>query len=232
MLSESLYGQGSVHERDFFYAAPLIIICAIAWATNGRPRPRLLSVLIAGAVIGFAASIPAGTINGNEIDALSFKLWAHINYGPLSPGDWILVVTAAGALAVLMMRSPWPLVFAIAVSLVGVAAASDYRTNETQAEANRYTWVDQRVPASSRVTVLFIGNTKTGCPMTVANSPFPICRSSPSSSTQESTRSGTSSTTIRSEASQARNSGFGQTASSPTTVGLSSLSSSSPTRES
>ena len=37
LLSESPYGQGTVHERDLFFAAPLVISCALAWATNGFP---------------------------------------------------------------------------------------------------------------------------------------------------------------------------------------------------
>ena len=43
LLSESVYGQGSVHERDLFFAAPLVIACALAWVANGCPRPRLLT---------------------------------------------------------------------------------------------------------------------------------------------------------------------------------------------
>lgn len=62
LLSESAYGQGSVHERDLFFAAPLVISCAIAWATNGCPRPKLLTAVTAAAAVGCAASIPSGAI--------------------------------------------------------------------------------------------------------------------------------------------------------------------------
>ena len=173
LLSESVYGQGSVHERDLFFAAPLVISCALAWATNGCPRPRLLTAVTAAVVIGFAAAIPAGAINSHVFDALSFKLWAQITPGPLSAPAWIVAATAAGALVVLAMRSAWPLVLTVALAAVGVAAASDYRSVETRTEAGRYAWVDSATPPRAGVTILYIGYARSACPPGAAPSPLP-----------------------------------------------------------
>jgi hypothetical protein len=163
LLSESISGQGSVHERDLFFAAPLLIASAIAWATNGCPRPRLVTAVVVVAVIGLAALIPAGAITPHSVDALSFKVWSHVHSGGLSPRDWIIAMTAAAALAVVVTRSAWPLVLTVALAAVGVAAASDYRSPVTRAEASRYAWIDRVVPASAEVTLLYVGYSQAGC---------------------------------------------------------------------
>ncbi len=143
LLSESVYGQGSVHERDLFFAAPLLIACAIAWANNGFPRPRLITTLIVAAVIGLAVLIPAGAITPHSVDALSFKVWSHIHSGGLSPRDWIIAATAAAALAVVVTRSAWPFVLTVLLAAVGVAAASDYRSPGAHAPRQAGTGVDR-----------------------------------------------------------------------------------------
>jgi hypothetical protein len=172
LLSESVYGQGSVHERDLFFAAPLLIACAIAWANAGCPRPRLGTGLIVVAVIGLAALIPAGAITPHSVDALSFKVWSHVHAGGLSPRDWIIASTAAAALAVGVTRSAWPFVLTVALAAVGVAAASDYRSPVTRAEVSRYAWVDPAVPANAQVTLLYVGYPQASCAAGVT-SPLP-----------------------------------------------------------
>jgi hypothetical protein len=172
LLSESPFGQGSVHERDLFFAAPLIISCALAWVTNGCPRPRLLTAVTVIAVIGCVATIPVGAITAHSFDALSFKLWSH-EFAHVSPRNLIIVATTAGALAVLTMRSSWPLVVTVALAAVGVAAASDYRSPETQTVANRYGWVDRALPHAADTTLLYIGYPRTGCPATASPSSLP-----------------------------------------------------------
>ena len=173
LLSESVAGQGSVHERDLFFAAPLVIACALAWATNGFPRPKVVTGVIAVAVIGFAAAVPHGAVNAHLVDALSFKVWAQIDTGPLSPSAWIVAATATGALVVATLRSAWPLVLTVALAAVGVAAASDYRSTETRAEAARYVWVDRAVPGGAGVTVLYVGYARPACAPGVTPSPLP-----------------------------------------------------------
>lgn len=164
LLSESVYGQGAVHERDLFFVAPLLIACALAWAANGFLRPRVATAVTSVAAVGFAASIPAGAIDYHLVDALSFKLWAHIAVDPLSAAGWITAATAAGVLVVLVMRSTWPLVLSLVLASVCVAAASDYRSAQTLSQARGYTWVDEAVPSPASVTVLYIGFPRTACP--------------------------------------------------------------------
>ena len=164
LLSESVYGQGSVHERDLFFAAPLLIACAIAWATSGCPRPRLVTTLTIAVVIGLAALIPAGAITPHSVDALSFKVWSQVHSGGLTSRDWIVAVTAAAALAMVTLRSAWPVVLTVVIATVGVAAASDYRSPITSAQAARYAWVDQTVPGDAHVTLLYVGYSQAACP--------------------------------------------------------------------
>jgi hypothetical protein len=157
LLSESVNGQGSVHERDLFFAAPLILACALAWGTSGFPKPRLVTVVVVLGVVGCAALIPAGAVDAHLVDALSFKLWARMDAGSLSAARWIVVATAAAALVAVILRSPWPIVATVLVGAVGVAAAGDYQSLETRTQADRYSWVDKAVPGKAAVTLLFVG---------------------------------------------------------------------------
>jgi hypothetical protein len=163
LLSESIYGQGSVHERDLFFAAPLIIACALWWATNGCPRPRILTGLIVIGVLGATQLIPVGAVNAHLFDALSFKVWARITVGSISPKQWFMLATAAAALVVLLVRSPWPFVATVGLAAVAVAAASDYRSVESRSQADRYAWVDAAVPNNADVTLLFAGDPTGRC---------------------------------------------------------------------
>ncbi len=162
LLSESPYGQGSVHERDLFFAAPLIVACAVTWATGGCPRPRAATSAVAVAIVACAATIPAGAITPHTVDALSFKVWARIGHG-LTPSHWIVLATALGALLTLKVRSAWPIVLTVFVAGVAVASAADYRSPETRAQAGRYDWVDAAVPASAKVLVLYVGYQEARC---------------------------------------------------------------------
>ena len=150
LLSESEFGQGSVHERDLFFAAPLIIACAFAWATNSNwPQNKLASAVTAVVVVGCAATIPAGTITTHDVDALSFKLWARINVAPFAPSGWIIAATAVGAVVVLTVRSAWPLLLTVVLSAVCVARLSNYHSVSSRTNANNYAWVDRAVRGAS-----------------------------------------------------------------------------------
>ena len=164
LLSESKFGQGSVHERDLFFAAPLIIACAFAWATNGNwPQGKLAGAVTAVAVIGLATTIPAGTITTHDVDALSFKLWARIDVAPFAPSGWIVAATAVGAVVVLTVRSAWPLLLTVALSAVCVASLSNYHSVASRTDADHYAWVDRAVPGSESVAVLYVGAGPTTC---------------------------------------------------------------------
>ncbi len=163
VLSVSPYGQGAPHERNLFFAAPLVFICAFSWAERGFPRPPLLSAITGVGMVALAVLMPAGVITTHSIDALSFKFWAVFPRGDLSADAMIVAAVAVGTVLVLLLRTAWPLVVSIAIAAIGVAAASDYTSDAPRSLTPRYGWVDRTLPASGRAAILWIGADEEHC---------------------------------------------------------------------
>ncbi len=157
VLSVSPFGLGSVHERSLFYVAPLILISAIAWMTHGFPRPRLLTTLTVSAMVAMAIAMPEGPVTPNSVDGLSFRLWTQLEHEALSATALIAIAVIVGAVVLVRMRAMWPLVFTFVLATIGVAAASDYRSEEPRSTVPLYTWVDESLPPEAGATILWVG---------------------------------------------------------------------------
>ncbi len=164
VLSASPYGQGTPHERNLFYVAPLVFICAFTWAARGFPRPRMLTGATVACAIGLVIVFPGGVVSTYSIDALSFKLWAALPRGELSAPVLIVVAFALGVVLLLHLQATWPLVASVALAAVGVAAASDYRSDQPRSATPPYTWIDRTLPAEGDATLLWIGFDESRCP--------------------------------------------------------------------
>ena len=164
VLSASPYGQGTPHERNLFYVTPLVFICAFAWAARGFPRPPVLTGATVAGAIGLAILFPGGVVSTYSIDALSFKLWATFPRGGLSVSALIVVAFVFGAALVLRLHTTWPLVVSVGLSAVGVAAASDYRSDQPRSLTPRYSWIDRTLPADRAAMLLWIGFDESRCP--------------------------------------------------------------------
>ena len=172
VLSQSAYGLGGVHERNLFYVAPLVFICAFAWATRGFPRPWLLVAVTAIVLIGLAALMPRGPIVPYS-EAMSFKLWSQLGYDQVKLARVMIVAVAGGVLVLLRLRSAWPLVFVIVLSAVAATAARDYQSPQPRALTPQYTWVDRRLAPGDTAMVLWISAPKEPCPAAAPSSPLP-----------------------------------------------------------
>ena len=164
VLSQSKYGQGTVHERNLFFVAPLVFICAIAWATHGFPRPKLLTAATVATVVVLAVTMPSGVITAHSADALSFKLWTQLERSSFSAARQMIVAVAVGAVVLVRMRTAWPLILTVVLAAVGVTAASDYRSDQSRSLVSRYAWVDRTLPREAKATILWIGCSKDDCP--------------------------------------------------------------------
>lgn len=164
VLSVTPFGQGIVNERSLFFVTPLLLICAIAWVARDSPRTGLLTAAIAAGMVVLAIVMPSGAITTQAVDALSFKLWARIPRDGLSAATLIVAAIAIGSAVVVRLRSAWPLIVSLAVATVGVAAASDYRSDYPRALVERYDWVDAALPTGTRAAILWIGLDEGRCP--------------------------------------------------------------------
>ena len=168
--SASIYGQGTPHERNLFFVAPLLFICAMAWAARGFPRPPLLTGVAAAGVVTLAILMPSGVISTYAVDALSFKLWATFPRSGLSVATLIVAGVAVGAVIVVRLHTTWPLVASVVLAALGVAALSDYRSDQPRSLTPRYTWVDRSLPVNARAAILFVGVDESRCPAGTAES--------------------------------------------------------------
>jgi hypothetical protein len=164
VLSENaLYGLGSVHERNLFYVAPLLLICALAWAERGFPASRRLLVVTLAAVIALAQLMPAGVLEGGSFDTLSFKFWTKLTPWGLAPHVAIVLATIVAAILLLVARSTPLLVATFVLATVGVASASQYHNDVPRSLTARYEWVDRALPAHTAATLLWVDCSAPAC---------------------------------------------------------------------
>jgi len=157
VLSENaLYGLGSVHERNLFYVAPLLLICALAWAERGFPASRRLLVVTLAAVIALALLMPAGVLEGGSFDTLSFKFWTQLTPWGVTPHVVIVLAVFVAAILLLVARSTALLVATFVLATVGIASASRYHNDVPRSLTPRYEWVDRALPAHTDATLLWV----------------------------------------------------------------------------
>jgi MFS family permease len=127
------------------------------------PAPRPKPIDVAGLVI-LAILMPSGVITTHSIDALSFKLWGEMPRGGLSTAALFVVAVAIGAVIIIRLRVTWPLVVSVVLAATGVAAASDYRSEQPRSLTQRYAWIDGTLPVGARAAILWIGLDEGRCP--------------------------------------------------------------------
>ena len=164
VLSENaLYGQGSVHERNLFYAAPLLLICALAWAERGFPASRRLLAVTLSSVIALALLMPAGVLEGGSFDTLSFKFWTQLTPWGLTSHVVIVLAVIVAAILLVVARSTALLVATFVAAMIAVASASHYHNDVPRSLTARYEWVDRALPADTRATLLWVDCSLPAC---------------------------------------------------------------------
>jgi hypothetical protein len=156
VLSQSTYGQGSVHERNLFYVVPLLVICTFAWAQRGFPTSRRSLGATAGTFVGLALLMPPGVLEGSSVDALSFKFWTQLGPASVAGRDVIVLAFVMGAIVLAFARSTPLLLATFLVATLGVTSASNYHTDVPSSLTERYQWVDDVLPDDARATLLWI----------------------------------------------------------------------------
>jgi hypothetical protein len=157
LLSTSPYGLDILHERNLFYAAPLILTCLAYWLSAGLPRPRWLSLGSAVAFVGLAAflspHIAAGT---NDVDAPSaYSALLHIPHASFRVSAIVFAVAGA-AIFLLARRSLLP-VLAVVIAFSGVVSQVDYRDTLTGSQASALAWVDGVLPPGANADLVYLG---------------------------------------------------------------------------
>jgi hypothetical protein len=146
LLSASPYGLRILHERNLFYAAPLILTCFAHWLCGGLERPFRLSVGSAVATVALAALLPPHIVLGsNNVDAPSASsAFFHMPFAPFRA--WAILITLFGVGAFLLAKRPLLPILTVVLAFAAVITQVDYNDTLTNNQAEALSWVDRTLP--------------------------------------------------------------------------------------
>ena len=159
-LSASQFGLGILHERNLFYATPLVLVCLAHWLAHGLERPKMLAVAVALGAIALPATLPDHVVQiSNNVDSPTAAWLSELkNQVPNVPmRGWTVGIAAVGAVAILLVR--WPLVpiLAVVFSFVALSGPLDYSGALTPEQDRTLAWVDRALPDGATATLIHLG---------------------------------------------------------------------------
>jgi hypothetical protein len=159
-LSASQFGLGILHERNLFYATPLLLVCLAHWLAHGPERPKTLAVAVALGAIALPATLPDHVVQiSNNVDSPTAAWLSELkNQVPNVPmRGWTVGIAAVGAVAILLVR--WPLVpiLAVVFSFVALSGPLDYSGALTPEQDRTLAWVDRALPDGATATLIHLG---------------------------------------------------------------------------
>ena len=156
-LSASRWGLGRVHERNFFYVAPLLVIVFLTWIDRGMPRSRRAIVAVAPLVALLPLTIPPTAVSRSGLDALVLFWWQIL------PGGLAVLamtgVTIAGLILFAAIRTPGILVrFCLVLMFVTLLAGEQMEIESGyihQPSQPNFGWIDDAVGGNSNVVAIW-----------------------------------------------------------------------------
>jgi hypothetical protein len=159
VLSSSRFGLGILHERNLFYATPLVLVCLAHWLACGLQRPRLLAIAAALAAVAVPAALPPHLVRmTNNVDSPTASWFTQLeqqtSWGIKEATIGIAVV---GAGAFLLARRPLVPILSVVLAFVVMAAPLDYSGALTREEDGQLSWVDRALPGHATATLVHVG---------------------------------------------------------------------------
>jgi hypothetical protein len=159
-LSASRFGLGILHERNLFYATPLLLVCLAHWLAHGLERPKKLVVAVAIGAIVLPATLPAHVVQlSNNVDsptaAWLSELKNQVSNVPIT--GWTVGIATTGAVALLLVRRALVPILAVVLSFVAVAGVLDYSGALTPEQDRTLAWVDRALPDRATATLIHLG---------------------------------------------------------------------------
>jgi hypothetical protein len=157
-------GAESINERYVFVLVPLVFVGLALWTQSGLPRPRPSAWAILAVACMLPVLVPIGRYDYTaEFQSLALLPWQSLPVTGLALAVCVGVFTAICALVWATVRREtagraWLVSAAtmIVVGAIAVLAHSEKATNSaTPISVGPATWVDDAVPAGTRVAVLW-----------------------------------------------------------------------------
>jgi hypothetical protein len=159
-LSASRFGLGILHERNLFYATPLVLVCLAHWLAHGLERPKLLVVAVALGAVALPATLPEHVVRiSNNVDSPTAAWLSELeNQVPNVPMRGLTVgIATAGAVALLLVRRPFVPILAVVLSFVALTGPLAYSGALTPEQDRTLAWVDRALPGGATATLVHLG---------------------------------------------------------------------------
>ena len=159
-----------LHDRPLFYVVPLWLVVLGVWLAEGLPRPRAAAAVGAATALVLPLFLPFQEYAREEVEsqfiAAAPTLWSVINQHVAAIGvtglGALLLFVLATVLAMLLVPARFgaafvALVFSVFAVTSGLAWHGAIRPSDRWAAIvppGQHSWVDDRVPPGSRVTLL------------------------------------------------------------------------------
>jgi len=159
-LSASRFGLGILHERNLFYATPLVLVCLAHWLAHGLERPRLPTVAVALGAIALPATLPEHVTRiTNNVDSPTAAWLSELkNQTPSVPIiGWTVGIAALGAAAMLLIRRTLAPILAVVLAFVALTGPLDYSGALTPQQDRTLAWVDRALPKGAAATLIHLG---------------------------------------------------------------------------
>jgi hypothetical protein len=157
-------GTENLNERYVFYVVPLLFLGLALWIQQGLPRRRPWAMLVVAACCVLAVVLPVDRLGYNAgFQSVALLPWIGFALSPLGVALLIGAFTLACGALWLTCRADrvgrlWLVVGVWMVFVGALTVGSNARSASNSAHAydgTRPTWVDDAVPARSRVAVLW-----------------------------------------------------------------------------
>jgi hypothetical protein len=163
------YGYSQLHDRYFFYIAPLWLVAFGVWLSRGLPRPSRWTATGVVLALVLPAILPFGLIGGNIVfeavpTAFWSWTWTMIQSTPHMDGKRAvaILVVALTAATVALPRRVWPVLPVVVLTGLLVTSVLAWKRQVDEPEAfvradrGSRTWVDAVVPAGARVLKIYV----------------------------------------------------------------------------
>jgi hypothetical protein len=159
-VSASRFGYGILHERNLFYATPLVLVCLARWLAHGLERPKVLVVAVALGAIALPATLPEHVVQmSDNVDSPTAAWLSELgNQVPNVPMRGLTIgIATAGAVAILLVRQPLVPILAVVLSFVALTGPVAYSGALTPAQDRTLAWVDRALPDGATATLVHLG---------------------------------------------------------------------------
>jgi hypothetical protein len=159
-LSASRFGLGILHERNLFYATPLLLVCLAHWLAHGLERPKTLVVAVALGAMVLPATLPEHVVQiSNNVDSPTAAWLSDLkNQVPNVPmTGWTVGIAAAGAVALLLVRRALVPILAVVLSFGALTGPLAYSGALTPEQDRTLAWVDRALPDGATATLVHLG---------------------------------------------------------------------------